>query len=364
MKRLFYFLSLASILVSTLSSCSDDDNNGGDGEVTDSGCYILNNGDWGGNSSSLQFYDFTTGIATSPIYTSDIFAKKNSDILGDLAQDLLWINGKLFVTVSGSQKLEVLDESGKRLRDFYSYSSTMAYPRMMATDGNNVYVTNYDGHVYVYDAATADSITVYQVGSYPEGISYCNGYLVVNNSDYGACDGDASVSIIKLSDGSVREIKNNICNPQPQSVVCNGKVYIIDSGNYGDIEPSILVVSPESGTVTSLNVAASLLAVYDDYLYYVNKSWNYTLNNGLGDWDCSPLYRMDVVNGVVEEFLQKDAVRNINSLSVNPVNGDIFIGYNADEAGALGYMRIYDANGMQRGLFDVGLFTCGARFKN
>ena len=53
---------------------------------------------------------------------------------------------------------------------------------MMATDGTNLYLTNYDGNVYVYNASTAAFEGKIPVGTRPEGISYCNGYLVVNNS--------------------------------------------------------------------------------------------------------------------------------------------------------------------------------------
>lgn len=358
MKKSFYFAMLTFAALFSFSSCSDDDNNGGGGDVADPGCYIINNGNWNGNDASLQYYNLTTGMASSPLCNEDIFVQQNGQILGDTGQDLLWIDGKLFVSVSVSQKLEVLDESGKRVRPFYSFLTNMAYPRMMATDGDKVYLTNYDGHVYVYDVATADSVTTYSVGSYPEGVSYCDGYLVVNNSDYGACDGDASISIINLADGTVREVKDNVYNPGVQSVVCNGTVYVVDGGNYYDIDPSILAVSPREGSVTSLGIPATLLAAYEGSLYYVNASWNY----GTSAYDYSPLYCMDVVTGEIKEFLSANTMKNVNSLSVNPETGDIFIGYNG-ELGSLGCMRIFDADGVQRGLFDVGYFTSGARFE-
>ena len=149
-------------------SCSDDDNNdGGGGSSTDSGyCYVINQGNWDGNDASLQMYDMATGYASSPECVNDMFAVANKELLGDVAQDLLWVGNRLFITVSTSQKLEVLDESGKRICK-HLYAAENACPRYLATDGAKVYVTNYDGYVYVYDAVSGDSLTRVYSGSYP-----------------------------------------------------------------------------------------------------------------------------------------------------------------------------------------------------
>lgn len=357
MKRNFIYLVFAVFAVFSFIACdSDDDNNsGGGGDVTGNGCYILNQGNWGSNDASIQYYDFETSTATNAVCDDDIFYKANETLLGDVAQDLLWVNDKIFITVSTSQKLEIIDENGKRLCEPYKYEETMACPRMMATDGNNVYVVNYDKNVYVYDIATTEFVKKIPVGSYPEGISYVDGYIVVSNSDYGM--GNASVSVIDVNTYETREVKENICNPGTQSIVCNGDVYIADQGNYSTIGANIIRVSPQEATAESLDVPASLLATYENYLYYVNASWSYAVNS----YEYSPLYRRDVVTGEVVEVLSKEKVENIYSLSVNPQNGDIFIGY-ANGAN-MGVMRVYSADGVQKGLFDVGLFTAGARFE-
>lgn len=356
MKKNLFYLSLAILVAFSFVACDNDDSNsGGDDSVNGNGCYVLNQGNWNGNDASVQFYDFETSTATSAVCTGDIFYNANGALLGDVAQDLLWINDKIFITVSTSQKLEVIDESGKRLREPYKYEEAMACPRMMTTDGNNVYVVNYDKNVYVYDVATAEFIKKIPVGSYPEGISYIDGYLVVSNSDYGM--GNASVSVIDVNSGETREIRDYIYNPGTQSVVCNGDVYVADQGNYSTIGANIIRISPQEATAESLNVPASLLATYEGYIYYVNASWSYAVNG----YEYSPLYRRDVVTGEVVEVLPKEKMTNIYSLSVNPENGDIFIGY-ADGTN-LGVMRVYSADGVQKGVFDIGIFTAGARFE-
>ena len=357
-KNLFLWMLLAFGAV-TFSSCSKDDDNGGAGGDVQPYCYILNQGGWGYNNASLQVYDATQKKASSPDCNSDVFFAANREILGDGAQDLLWVGNKLFVTVSTSQKLEILDESGKRVRQ-YKYSAEGASPRCMATDGNKVYVTNYDGNVYVYNATTGEYITKIYSGSYPEGISYCNGYLVVNNSNRGGLGGgEPSVAIIDVASGEARIIKENVRNPYTQSVVCGGEVYIIDSGNYGDILPAIYKVDAVNAKLVKVTDNATLMSSCGDYIYFANANYSYAI----GGYEYSALYKMDVTTGEKSDILPAEKMENIQSLDVDAETGDIYVSYSrsADECG---YMKVYSFDGEQQGIFEVGYYTSGARFRN
>lgn len=338
------------------TACDSDDKTTipEENETPANGCYIVNTGNWEGNDASIQYYSFETNLATAGDSEANIFAVKNNTLLGDLAQDLLWTKEKLFVSVSGSQKIEFLDESGKRLQEPYMFTQEGASPRMMTTDGSNVYVTNYDGNIYVFNATTIGEPKKIPVGTRPEGISYCNDYLVVNNSgDLYAYNG--TVSIIDLSSGDTRTIE--MTNPYTASVVCNDEVYIIDSGNYYDIPSNVYRISPEEGTATSLGFSASALAAYENILYYVDNAWDYEKNAFV----TSPLYALDVTTGEKSEILSAATMANVNSLSVNPENGDIYVGYAT--YGILGTMRIFDSTGNQKSFFGVGHYTAGARFR-
>ena len=343
------------------TSCSDDNNDGGDGSSNgdlNTSCYILNQGNSSENNASLQVYDMVTGSASLPQCERDLFSIANNELLGDVAQDLLWIGERIFVTVSNSQKLEVLDENGKRVAK-HVYAAEGACPRNMATDGDNVFVTNYDGYVYVYDAENGDSITRIYSGSYPEGISYCDGYVVVNNSNWGGYGGgDPSVSVIDVASRKViKNITDNVCNPYGESVVCNGEVYIVDSGNYNDIPSKICKVDIENGTLAEI-AEASLLSAWEDCIYFVNSSFSYETMS----YNYSALYKMDVVSEKLTAIVPSEKMKDIYSLDVNPETGDVYAGYAS--WGVLGVMRVYDNDGIQRALFDVGYYTSGARFRN
>ena len=359
MKKSFILTALMVISTTVFTACSDNDNDGGYTPPTDSSCYILNQGNYGDNNASLQKYDINSGLASSALCESDIFTTANGELLGDVAQDMLWIDGKLFITVSNSQKLEITDEDGNRIRK-HTYTTEGAMPRSIATDATKVYVTNYDGYVYVYNAATGDSITRVYSGSYPEGIICNEGYIVVNNSNQGGYGGgEASIAIIDATTLTVvKSIKENVCNPYSESVVCNDEVYIIDSGNYGDIASKIYNVNIDSTALTEV-AQASIMTAYENYLFYTDASFTYTTMS----YNNTPLYKMDVTTGEVTELIPAEKMKDIYSLDADLATGDLYIGY--AEYGMLGTMRVFDGtSGEQKSLFEVGYYPVGARFNN
>ncbi len=354
------FFALCSVV--TLTACSDSDNDNGGGSQggnVETSCYIINQGVSYRNNASLQVYDANSGTASSPDCNQDVFFTANGELLGDVAQDLLCVDDKVFITVSNSQKLEILDDSCKRVRQ-YTYAAEGASPRCLTTDGDKVYVTNYDGYVYVYDVASGDSLTRIYSGSYPEGISYSNGSLVVNNSNWGGYGGgEASVAVINIATGKSKIIKENVCNPYTQSVVCGGEVYIIDSGNYSDILPTIYRVDTDNAKLIKVAENASLMSSCGEYIYYVNASWSYATNST----NYSPLYKFDVATGEKSELISVEKMKDVSSLDVNPVTGDIYVGFSPSSE-YYGTMRVYGPDGVQKGVFEVGYFTSGARFRN
>ncbi|MBR2607465.1 MAG: hypothetical protein IKC70_05995 [Bacteroidaceae bacterium] len=351
------FFSICCVSMLTACSDSDSDGGGGSGDFLQTSCFVINQGVSGMNNASMQQFDILSGLASSPDCNNDVFYKANGELLGDVAQDLLCVGNKVFVTVSNSQKLEILDDSCRRVRK-YTYAGEGACPRCLATDGSKVYVTNYDGYVYVYDVASGDSLTRIYSGSYPEGISYCNGYLVVNNSNWGGYGGgEAGVAVINVASGESKIIKEGVCNPYTQSVVCGGEVYIIDSGNYSDILPAVYRVDADNAKLVKVAENASLISSDEGAIYYVNASWSYAINGT----SYSPLYKLVVATGEKFEILPTEKMKDISSLDVNPENGDIYIGYSPSSE-YFGTMRIYDFEGKQKGVFEVGYFTSGARF--
>src|SRR5690606_24207478 len=105
MKKQFYYLGYTLIAVSLLSitSCKKDTPAAPEQPQTAvSGVYILNEGDWTGDNASLSYFDLETNEMKN-----DVFYEVNSEtVLGELANDMGIYGSKLFITVTGSNKVE------------------------------------------------------------------------------------------------------------------------------------------------------------------------------------------------------------------------------------------------------------------
>ena len=183
---------------------------------------------------------------------------------------------------------------------------------------------------------------------------------MVNNSNWGGYGGgEPSVAVIDVASGESTIIKDNVCNPYTQSVVCGGEVYIIDSGNYSDIQPAIYKVDAANGKLVKVADNATLMTTCGDCIYYVNATYSYET----WGYEYSPLYKWDVATGEASEILPVENMENVYSLDVNPETGDIFVGYSLS-ADDFCTMQIYSPDGEWKATVEAGYYTSGARFRN
>ena len=76
------------------------------------GLYILNEGTFQHNNSTITYYNFETGAITE-----DIFLEANHRGLGDTGNDLQRYGSKLYAVVNNSNRLEVMNfEDAKSIK--------------------------------------------------------------------------------------------------------------------------------------------------------------------------------------------------------------------------------------------------------
>ena len=71
------------------------------------GFFLLNEGNMGSNKSTLDYFDYQTGI-----YTKNIYAERNPGVvkeLGDVGNDIQIYGNKLYAVVNCSHFVEVMD---------------------------------------------------------------------------------------------------------------------------------------------------------------------------------------------------------------------------------------------------------------
>ncbi|MFQ5709760.1 MAG: FlgD immunoglobulin-like domain containing protein [bacterium] len=110
---------------------------------------------------------------------------------------------------------------------------------------DKAYVTNLLANsVTVVDLATGDSLNSIAVGQGPEGI------LVVNNTAYVANTGGfpdykpSTVSVIDIQTDSVTKTLQVATNPQDLALAPDGKIHVVCTGNFADIEGKVTVIDP------------------------------------------------------------------------------------------------------------------------
>lgn len=208
------------------------------------GVYVLSEGLFNQNNSTLSWIDFNTGQADSWESATgssfDAFEKVNGRRIGDTANDLLLYGSRLYIAVSESSTIEILNASTcsslKQIK--LSHDGIASQPRRMTAQGGFVYVCCFDGTVTRIDTLTMTADATVQVGRNPDGICHANGKLYVSNS--GGLDTqnpDNTVSVIDIN--TFTETKRITVRSNPGTIFADGtSVYVVSRGifDYGTMD--------------------------------------------------------------------------------------------------------------------------------
>ena len=364
-----HLFNLAALMMGaalfTACSNSDDDNTPVPVAVAN-GLYVICSGNTSsGIDGSLTYFDYQS-ISATP----DAFKAANGRSLGQTVNDAIIYGDKLYIVVDGEHKVFVCNKKNmKQLGVIDMTSGTIlgetdgAHPRRITASGSNVYVSTYGGYVAAIDTVNFTLKQKYKVGSFPEGLVVSDGYLYVANSDYGNGQ-NPSISKVKLSDGSVTEIKNeNIRNPQEIAVAGSAStgvfVYYLDYGQYGPAptyaqeNAGVYCIAP-AGNVTCCVPNATAMATAGYYIYTINSPYG-------ADKTSYSIYN---ISTGTSQSLTPAEIESPACIGVDPVTGNVFIasyhmtetqwGPFADYSGN-GYVVAYDSSLSTK----LAKFDCG-----
>jgi DNA-binding beta-propeller fold protein YncE len=297
-KTYFPFL-LACTFVLLLGSCRQDiviwpSEQDWVGEVMDDtpirGFYLLNEGTYPTNNSSLDFYDYT-----SATYTHNIYSATNPSAvmgLGDIGNSLKIHGSRLWAVINGSNKVEVMEAtSARRIGQV-----DIANPRHICFHQGYAYVTSFAGPmvsellyeqlglVVKIDTATLEKVDTCIVGYQPEGLDIVGDKIYVANSGgYLYPNYDNTISVISLE--SFREEKRISVAPNLKQVIADasGKLWVSSLGNYFDQSSSLFCISEVDETPivqpVLLNPGQSLpvfdMTLVGDSLYVLSNDFSY-----------------------------------------------------------------------------------------
>ncbi|MDR2810747.1 MAG: hypothetical protein LBB84_09390 [Tannerellaceae bacterium] len=314
------------------------------------GAFILNRGAYQAGNASLAYYNLALGEMIPNVYQT-----VNKKALGDSAEQALIYGSKMYITVTTSNRLAILDETGEEIAGIQpttdgSNGKEPQSPRGLAAYNGKVYVSYYDGHsVAVLDTASLEIENTVTVGRYPEALAIAGGKLYVANSgglDYDGMGYGHTVSVIDLETFTVEKEIEVALNPTRLAADSEGDVYVISMGNYGDVPNTLQRIDAASGEVTEMG-KGSLFSLANDKLYVIYASW--------GD----PNVSYKKYNALTETVESENFIAGattfaaISALGVDPIGGDIYIA-DAEDFVSTGTLYIFSPEGRQKAKKDTG----------
>lgn len=203
-------------------------------DPADQGIYILNEGLWGQNNSSLQFFSFRSETVTGDLKTGVL-----GEPLGDTGNSMS-IDGEYgIISVTSSNKLVWFDlKSGIAVKSLKFSTDTTPRESLIGPD-SYLYISSFYRHqVLVIDSKTNAVINTIPVDPNPENLASDGEHLFVS------CNGLGSgQTILKIPFGNPDgKIKITVPqNPDRITVVSDG-ILVFCLGNLWDAKPQSRIV--------------------------------------------------------------------------------------------------------------------------
>ena len=352
--KLFTYLMLAVSIVPFFSSC--DDNNDFEDVKLSTGVYVLNAGKFGNNNSTITYYDFASGFATT-----DVFAQKNGRILGDTGEDILQYGAKIYISVYNSGLIEVVDPttltSIKTISLKDSQNNTLN-PRSLNCANGKIYIVLYNGFVAQMDTTTYTIEKTVAVGPNPDRSVIANNKLYIANTGGMATVMDSTVSVVNLS--SFAEEKRITVNLNPSGDLVSdsqGDVYVSSMGDYYTNLGKFQRIEAGTGKVTDIDlkindksIIVRGMDVYNDkaYIYSFSYDSNWQATN-----KAITVYDLKNEKIITENLISSTIDKTPYAIAVDPGNGDIYLG--VTDYKTTGKIYCFNNNGTQKYTFECGL---------
>jgi hypothetical protein len=344
MKKISLLFPLLISVLFVLTSCKKDDPpDDSQPPVSDGGVYIICEGNYQWSNGSIDYYRFADSSVTE-----NIFESINQRPLGDVVQSMTITDGKGYIVVNNSGKVEAVNMDG-----FTSAGSItgLISPRYLLPVGNHrAYVSDlYSNSISIVDLNTMQktgSINLH--GSSEEMILWDDNVFVTNTRTSYVYLVDLSSDLVTdsiavgFASNSIRLDKDNKI-----WVSCAGDATLSINASLYKIDPATRLV------VTSFDLG-SPLNIWDKMTINGSKDIIYYLNNGL--------WKLNINATTLETtpLIARDG-RTLQGLGVDPDNGVIWLS-DAKDYVQKGMVFRYHADGNLISSFSTGIIPSGFYF--
>ncbi|KQC00997.1 YncE family protein [Pedobacter sp. Hv1] len=320
------------------------------------GIYVLSEGLWNRNNSTIAYYDIAKGTVEA-----DIYSKVNATNLGETANDLQAYGSKMYCVVSGikgsnNSFVDVMSiATGKSLKRIsFNGATNLDIPRYVTFYQNKAYVSRYDGVISRIDTATMTVDSELQLmngtnkAAVLEGITVANGKLYVTNAvnDYASPNSlKTKVTVVDLA--TFKKTKDIEVGPNPSKIAtaANGDVYAITWNVYGQTNKPTLV------RINSITDAVTQTEEYDLGAITIAKSQAWVTKDLYSG--SAEIRSLNLTTGKLGNALITDGtvVSSPYGITINPFDNTVVVSNNA---GATKTAFVFGADGKKKFSFATG----------
>lgn len=327
MKKLVFIVCSLALLFAGCDDLEDktyvaDEANGVVEDYGTAEMYILNEGLFNLNNSTLARYSFQTRTCSY-----DYFRALNHRGLGDTANDMDIYGSKLYIVVNVSSTVEVVDlQTGLSIKQIpmLADNGSSRQPRAIAFEEGKAYVCSYDGTVARIDTTSLEIDGITEVGRNPEDLCVQDGKLYVSNSgglDWAGIGVDRTVSVVDLS--TFTESKKIEVGPNPGKILAgpDHSVWVATQGEQieqGDYK--LVKINTQSDVVEK---------IYDepvmDFAFDYNTAYLYNYDYATGQ-TAFKVFNLTTGEVVRSQFITDGTrIERPFSIQVNPYSSNIYI---------------------------------------
>lgn len=296
------------------------------------GMYLLNEGNMGSNKSSIDYFDYETGM-----YHKNIYAERNPGVvkeLGDVGNDIQIYGNKLYAIINCSHFMEVMDVATAK------HITQVSIPncRYVVFKGKYAFVSSYAGPVQIdpnarlgyvarVDTATLTVKDTCVVGYQPEEMVVVGNKLYVANSGgYRYPNYDRTVSVIDINSFKVIKTIDVAINLHRLELDRYGNIYVSSRGDYYHIPSDTYIIDSATDKVTGkLGLANSEMALSGDSLYVYSTEWSYLTNSNTITYAIvNTKTKQIVTRNFITDGTEKD-IAIPYGVAINPETKEIFV---------------------------------------
>ena len=342
MRSIKYIIPILILFV----SCKKDDPkpDSSSNSVYKNGVLVLNEGLFQLNNSTLSWVNLSNNKVTS-----SVFLDINNRPLGDTGNDMIKYGGKIYIVVTGSSTVEVIDATTLTSLEQipFQYNNVAQEPRQITAKNGNVFVCSFDGYVSAIDTSSLTIIDRVKVGRNPDGICTLGQSIFVSNS--GGLDfPNVDSTVMEIDIPSFQVVDTFVVGDNPGDLIADSydHIYVVKRGDNTTSNITVKKIDPSSGTVSDLGIKASTMAIRNNQLYLSYYNYN-TSASTVSIYNCASQ------SISTSSFINDQDITTL--YGVVPFQSTQLICIDAMSFTNSGYLRFYDATGQLQKNINVGL---------